>query len=90
MDYEWDRAKNETNAAKHGVSFVAAAAFDWETALVVADDRAEYDEARFVAVGFIGDRRHVMAFAPRRGKTRIISLRRANEREQRYYAEAFD
>jgi uncharacterized DUF497 family protein len=40
VDYEWDDAKSEANAAKHGVPFEAAETFDWESALVVEDARA--------------------------------------------------
>lgn len=90
MDYEWDEAKNKANAAKHGVPFEAAEAFDWESALVVEDARAGYGEARFVAVGFLDDRLHVMAFTRRGGKIRVISLRKANKREHRYYDETID
>ncbi len=90
MDYEWDEAKNEANAAKHGISFAAAEAFDWESALVVEDERPGYGEPRFVAVGFVGDRLHVMAFTLRGGKIRVISLRKANKREHHHYAETFD
>lgn len=90
MDYEWDDAKSKANAAKHGVPFKAAEAFDWESALVVEDARAGYGESRFVAVGFIANRLHVMAFTRRGGNIRIISLRKANKREHRYYDETID
>ena len=60
---EFDPAKNEINVAKHGVSLVAAETFDWDTALVVEDDRFDYGERRFYALGYIGDRLHTLIYA---------------------------
>ncbi|MFN0024457.1 MAG: BrnT family toxin [Parvularculaceae bacterium] len=50
-----------------------------------ADSR---DETRYVAVGFIGERLHVMIWTPRRAAIRVIGLRKANDRERRLYEEA--
>lgn len=41
-----------------------------------------------MALGFIGDRLHVLVFTMRGQTLRVISLRRANERECARYAEA--
>jgi uncharacterized DUF497 family protein len=49
-----------------------------------------YGEKRFVATGFIGDRLHVMAFTVRSEVIRIISLRKANERERKEYEKNID
>ena len=53
--------------------------FDWDTAVIVQDSRR--DEPRFIATGFIGNRLHVAAYTRRGDKRRIISLRKANQRE---------
>ena len=45
-------------------------------------------EARYVALGYIGDRLHYVVYTMRGGKCRIISLRKANSREIRQYAQA--
>jgi uncharacterized protein len=47
----------------------------------VADTRPDYGEPRFIALGLIGNRPHVMVFTPRGDMVRIISLRKANARE---------
>jgi len=86
MRYTFDAAKQATNVAKHGVFFSLAQDFEWETALVDADNRHAYGETRFTAVGLIGERVHVMVFNLRETSVRIISLRRANSREVRRYA----
>jgi uncharacterized protein len=82
VPYEFDAAKNARNVAKHGVDFESAENFDWETALVVEDMRRNYGERRFRALGLIGGRLHSMAFALRGINVRIISLRKANSREE--------
>ncbi|MDZ5697824.1 BrnT family toxin [Chelativorans sp. M5D2P16] len=81
-------AKAERNFAKHGVSFEEARAFEFETALIVVDNRRDYGEVRYAALGFIGDRLHQMAYTLRDGAVRVISLRKANERENRIYEES--
>ena len=70
-----------------GISFERAAAFEWDTALIVEDTRRDYGERRFQAVGVIDGRLHVLVFTPRSGKTHVISLRKANQREVKRYEE---
>jgi uncharacterized DUF497 family protein len=87
MDVEFDPAKDEANLAKHGVSLQAAEQFDWETAIEREDDRFDYGEVRFVALGLLGDRVHVLAFAEgsHEDAIRAISLRPAEKHETRFY-----
>ena len=89
MDISFDAAKDARNIATRGISFEQAIAFEWDTALIVADTRKDYGERRYQAVGLIADRLHVLVFTPRSGKTHVISLRKANKREvKRYEAQA--
>ncbi len=85
MQYEWDENKNAANKVKHGVDFSAAERFCWETALETIDDRADYDEKRWIALGLIGARLYVMIYTLRGNNIRIISLRKANHREVEHY-----
>ena len=87
MYYEFDPAKDESNLDKHGLSLVDADGFEWETAVVREDARKQYAEPRFQATGYIGDRLHVMVFCLRVDAVRVISLRKANKREEKSYAE---
>jgi uncharacterized DUF497 family protein len=48
-----------------------------------------YGETRHITVGFLGDRMVVLAWTPRNGARRIISMRKANDREQKAYAPRF-
>ncbi len=57
--------------------------FDWHIATHEADSRTDYGEARIVTTGYIGNRLHILAWTPRNGRIRIISLRKANDREQK-------
>ena len=81
MEYQFDPAKAQANLEKHGVSFDAADAFDWDSAIVRQDDRFDYGETRYQALGLIGGRVHFMYFTVRGTTIRIIGLRKANERE---------
>ena len=87
MKYEWDDNKCKANIAKHGVDFKSTEEFDWPTAIEVLDDRIEYDEDRWIAIGLIGTRLHVLIYTMRLDTIRIISLRKANKREREFYEE---
>jgi uncharacterized DUF497 family protein len=70
VEIEFDPAKDRPNAAKHGMSLLAAEGFDWDTALEREDDRFDYGEVWFVALGLIGDRLHVLVFTEGSTRTR--------------------
>ena len=91
MNVTFDPAKDAANLAKHGVSLTEAAGFEWGTAVVWPDTRRDYGEARMVALGYIGLRIMALVFVDRPPvqptERRIISLRKANSREVKRYAE---
>jgi len=87
VNYDFDPAKDEINLDKHGLSLADADGFEWDAAVVGADTRQQYAEQRFEATGYIGDRLHVMVYCLRPDAVRVISLRRANKREEKRYAE---
>lgn len=57
-----------------------------EQALLRVDDRREYAETRYVALGFLAERLHVLCFAEAIDGIRVISFRKANAREVSRYA----
>ena len=57
--------------------------------LTVADDRQDYGEARFITIGFLDATMVVLIWTPRDGAHRIISMRKANERERTLYGSRF-
>ncbi|MBI3546703.1 MAG: BrnT family toxin [Gammaproteobacteria bacterium] len=85
MNISYDPGKNEKNIAERGISFEQAIEFEWSSALIVEDNRKDYGESRFQALGFIGKRLHVLVFTPRAGQVHVISLRKANRREVKQY-----
>ncbi len=87
MKIEFDPLKDGINQAKHGISLQAASDFEWETALEREDDRFDYGEVRFVAIGLIEARLYVMAFSEGSDDdtVRVISLRPAEKHETRFY-----
>ena len=66
----------------------AAAEFEWDDALTWIDERKNYREERMCAIGYIGMRLFYVVFVDRESVRRIVSLRKANSREVRRYAEA--
>ena len=85
MNIEFDPEKSSKNRRDRGLPFDEAAVFDWETAVYVEDTRQPYPERRFVAVGYLGERLHVLCFTPILSGVRVISFRKANLREVRRY-----
>ena len=81
MRIEFDPAKNQRNVQKHGISLADVVDFDWDTALVEEDLRSIYAERRFEATGWLGNRLHVVIYCKRGIATRVISFRKANDRE---------
>lgn len=82
----YDPAKNQRNIAERQLSFDQVAAFDFETELIHVDDRRDYSETRYVALGFVRGRLHVLCFAEEPDGIRVISFRKANSREVSRYA----
>jgi uncharacterized protein len=83
---EFDPDKNELNVRRRGLSFEEVVHFDFETALIYADERGDYGERRYVALGRIGARVHVVCFTELADGIRVISFRKVNAREVARYA----
>ena len=81
MKIDFDPAKSERNSRERGLPFARAAEFNWEEAVFIEDIRNPYPERRFVAIGYLKDRLHVLCFTPISGGIRVISFRKANNRE---------
>ena len=81
MRIEFDTAKNERNIRERGLSFERAHDFDFEAAVYVVDNRRNYGETRFRALGYLDQRLHAMVFVAISVGIRVISFRKANRRE---------
>src|SRR5262249_52942240 len=84
MDFEFDAQKSQSNAAKHGIDFVAAQAL-WLDDLRVEIPARTQDEPPFLVIGLI-DCQHWSAIITYRGRiVRLISVRRARREEVAIY-----
>ena len=88
MLFEWGVRKAARNVVKHGVPFeYAARVFLDPYRLTSKDTRRDYAEERWLVLGKIEKRIFAVAYTPRGPVIRLISARKANEREQRKYDE---
>jgi uncharacterized DUF497 family protein len=85
---EFDAAKNAANLRERGVGLVRFADMEMETTISFEDTRKDYGEPRFRVWGLLDGRLHVAVITPRGERVRVISLRRANQREEKTYAKA--
>ncbi|MGB7127095.1 MAG: BrnT family toxin [Methylovirgula sp.] len=83
----FDPAKDAVNQAKHGVSLALAEVLFAGPHVSMKNDRFDYGEVRQVAFGYIQDRLFVCVYADREAERRVISLRKANQREVNRYGE---
>ncbi len=89
MDFTFDPDKDRSNQQKHGVSLAEAENMDWDTALERLDDRNDYGEDRYQALGFIGNRLYLAVFVDREEGRRMISLCKATSREYNEYENSY-
>lgn len=87
MDFEFDAAKSKTNREKHGIDFVEAQQL-WED-----EDRLEIparteDEPRHVLIATLKQKLWSAFFTYRKGRVRLISVRRARKEERERYHES--
>ncbi len=82
--FEFDRAKSETNQAKHGIDFTQAQRL-WEDSAHLEIPASSTGEPRWVVIGRIDGRVWSAIVTRRRGFIRIISVRRARQAEEALY-----
>ncbi|MBP0954741.1 MAG: BrnT family toxin [Oscillospiraceae bacterium] len=88
MRFEWDTEKEKINIIKHKMDFkTAALLFNDENRVEYYDDEHSQEEDRYKAIGIIGKTLMVatVVFTDRGESIRIISARKATEKERRLY-----
>jgi uncharacterized DUF497 family protein len=85
VDIEFDPAKRRATLDARGMDMADAGEVFFSDQITFADIRFEYGERRFVTIGYLGDRMVVLAWTARGDARRIISMRKANERETKKY-----
>lgn len=88
MKITYDPNKNATNIEQRQLSFEQAIDFDFSTAFIVEDERKDYGEVRYRALGFLDERLHALVFTETYEGIRVISFRKANKRERKQYEQA--
>jgi uncharacterized DUF497 family protein len=78
---DYDPAKSRANVESRGLSFERVQYFDFDTAKIWQDNRISYPEERYLALGYLENRLHVLCFTTIYNGIRIISFRKANNRE---------
>ena len=88
MRFEWDEAKNQLNIEKHKLSFNDAKQIFEQPLVINEDTRFTYQEKRYIGYGKIDGRLMCVVYTERHlNRIRIISFRKANNREKEYYKE---
>ncbi len=83
----WNEAKRRRNIRLHGLDFEGADAI-WDDFTVTREDiRADYGEKRLVTFGILGGEVVVLVHTERNSEMHVISLRKAEKYEARYYFE---
>lgn len=86
MNFEFDAAKQTSNLRKHGIDLNDAAyVFLDAKRLDLPDTRKDYGEDRRICTGQVLDRVWVVVYTQRADAIRLISARKANEREKNRY-----
>lgn len=82
MEIEFDPVKRDKTLLERGLDFARASEVFKGTHFTGQDTRANYEEDRFITVGWLDARLVVMVWTPRGEARRIISMRKANDREK--------
>jgi uncharacterized DUF497 family protein len=86
LKIEYDPAKRDDILIRRGLDMVDAALVFAGQHDTVRDQRRDYGEPRFISLGRLRGRLVYIAWTPRGDVRRIISMRKANDREQATYA----
>lgn len=86
MQVEFDPAKRAKTLLERELDFALADEVFKGRHFTAEDLRQDYRERRYITVGTLDDCAVVMVWTPRGETRRIISMRKANEREKSRYA----
>lgn len=87
MRLTFDPAKRDKTLLERGLDFARAREVFAGVTVTMHDNRLDYGEDRHVTVGLLDGRVVVVVWTPRGRARRIISMRKANEREITKFAQ---
>lgn len=85
MAITFDPAKREATLLNRGLDFADAEEVFAGVVFEFHDDRADYGEERIITIGLLHGRMVVIVWTARDTDRHVISMRKANDREQRRY-----
>jgi uncharacterized protein len=85
MVIRYDAEKRQRTLDERGLDFLDALSVINDAVAVFEDERFDYPEQRMVTYGMLDDRLVVVVWTEIEDGYRVISMRKANDREQRLY-----
>jgi len=83
----WDESKRQRNIREHGLDFVGCDAVFDSPVVAWDDDRKAYGELRINLLGFLNGIVVHLTYTERGDDLHVISLRKAEKHEIRYFAQ---
>ncbi|HTH76712.1 MAG TPA: BrnT family toxin [Trinickia sp.] len=90
MRITFDRAKRDTTCDARGLAFEDDEAVFQGCTLDMVHDRFDYGEERMISVGRLAGRMVIVVWTQRGDARHVISMRKANEREERRFAQRLE
>ncbi len=85
IEFEWDEEKRFSNLKKHGIDFVRACQIFEGYTVDFEDNRYNYGEQRFIAIGENNGQILTVVYTDRNNVIRLISARKATKYERNIY-----
>ena len=86
MEVEYDSAKRLRTLEQRGLDMADASQVFSGLKVTIQDDRKDYGEPRWITFGFLSERMVLVVWTTRGNKLRIISMRKANDREKEVFS----
>jgi uncharacterized protein len=90
MQIEFDPEKREHTIQTRGLDMADAVLIFESDNLTFENNSKDFGEPRFMTVGFLQKRMIILVWTMRGDKRRIISMRKANDREKTLYSGRMD
>jgi uncharacterized protein len=87
MRISLDPAKRVETLRTRGLDFADAAEVFEGPTFTFPDERFDYSEERYITAGLLADRMVIVVWTPTEDGRRVISMRKANDREKARLAE---
>lgn len=85
IEFEWDEQKRLSNLQKHGIDFIRACQIFDSFTVEFEDNRYDYGEDRYIAVGETSGQILTVVYTYRGDAIRLISARQATRYERNLY-----